>query len=191
MDLCPTQICVGYQAAKNKQKRLEKKSKKELEEYLEAHPIPIVKGYESKLYLIDHHHLLVALHEMNIKKTYINQTLDLSHLSHDEFWKEMQTRKYIWPYDEHGRELSLMEFVAKLPHNVEGLKDDPYRTLAGMLKDNEAYKKNWTPFSEFHWANHMRKLMPLYGGNITSLDLYSATILAQSPASSHLPGFKS
>lgn len=188
-ELYPTQICVGFQAAKNKQKRLENKRNQELIEYLESHPIPVVKGYESRYYLIDHHHLLVALDEMKIKKVYIKEVLDLSHLDHDAFWNEMKVRKYIWPFDQHGRELSLMEFVAKLPRTIDELNDDPYRTLAGMLKDNNAYTKDWTPFSEFHWANHLRKLIPLYGGKVTDMDVKTATVLAKSQACSHLPGW--
>jgi hypothetical protein len=162
MSLHPTQIAVGYQQVAEKYERLDKKSKKDLQEYLETHHVPVVKGYDNKLFIIDHHHLCCALHRIDPDfKVYIDIVVDLSHLSYIDFWKTMYEKKYVWLYDENGKELSLEEFPRRLPGNILGLQNDPYRAMAGVVRKLGAYEKDWTPFAEFTWANFLRNKVHL------------------------------
>ncbi len=50
-------------------------------------------------------------------------------------------KHYIWRHDHTGRALSLDEFVEALPADVRGLKDDPYRSLAALVRLQGGYDK--------------------------------------------------
>ncbi|TRY21448.1 chromosome partitioning protein ParB, partial [Brevibacillus sp. LEMMJ03] len=44
--------------------------------------------------------------------------------------------------------------------SITGLKDDPYRSLAGELRRAGGFAKDTTPFSEFLWADFLRRRIP-------------------------------
>ena len=44
-----------------------------------------------------------------------------------------------------------------IPKSVTELKDDPYRSLAGELRRLGGFAKDTTPFSEFLWADFLRR----------------------------------
>ena len=46
-----------------------------------------------------------------------------------------------------------------LPKSVTELKDDPFRSLAGELRRVGGFAKDTTPFSEFLWADFLRRQM--------------------------------
>lgn len=69
----------------------------------------------------------------------------------------MKENKYIWLYDHVGVEIALEKFLELLPKTIRDLKNDPYRSLASILKKKGVYKKNQAPFSEFVWVNYFRK----------------------------------
>jgi hypothetical protein len=46
---------------------------------------------------------------------------------------------------------------AKIPKSVDRLKDDPFRSLAGELRRAGGFAKDTTPFSEFLWADFLRR----------------------------------
>lgn len=191
--LRPTQLAVGMQQVEEKKqkivdKQLLKKPKK-LDKFLLKHVIPAVRGPGGDLYIIDHHHLGSALYQLGVPEVYATVIADLSNLSLDDFWKEMLARKYIWCHDELGNTLPLGEFVKKLPRSFPGLKDDPYRSLAALVRKAGGYTKDWTPFSEFHWANFFRSKIAM-GDNAPVTALVSLGIQhSRHPTASHLPGF--
>jgi hypothetical protein len=43
-----------------------------------------------------------------------------------------------------------------MPASVNGLIDDPFRSLAGAIKRAAGYAKDKSPFSEFRWADFLR-----------------------------------
>jgi hypothetical protein len=43
---------------------------------------------------------------------------------------------------------------------VADLKDDPFRSLAGELRRAGGFAKDTTPFSEFLWADYLRRRLP-------------------------------
>ena len=43
------------------------------------------------------------------------------------------------------------------PKTVADLVDDPFRSLAGELRRVGGYAKDTTPFSEFLWADYLRR----------------------------------
>jgi hypothetical protein len=44
-----------------------------------------------------------------------------------------------------------------IPKTVADLKDDPFRSLAGELRRVGGFAKDTTPFSEFLWADFLRR----------------------------------
>lgn len=114
--------------------------------------IPCVKGPPSdhpSYWLVDHHHLSYALTLAGVKEAYIVVIEDLSGLSMDQFWATMEERKRIWAKDSTGKALSLNEVVSMLPSSISELKDDPHRSLSGLLRRAGGYEKSRVPFSEF------------------------------------------
>jgi hypothetical protein len=73
---------------------------------------------------------------------------------------------------------------------VSGLVDDPFRSLAGELRRAGGYAKDTTPFSEFLWADFLRRRMKR---KLVERDferaLEKALQLAEGKDASYLPGW--
>ena len=152
-DLRPTQITVGMREVEVKRKRWrEKGSKKELK-FLEDHMIPVILGPKERHYVIDHHHLARALHEEGRKDVLVTVVANLSKIEKDAFWVFLDNRSWLHPFDEHGRRREYSD----IPSSVSDLVDDPYRSLAGELRRIGGFAKDTTPFSEFLWADFLRR----------------------------------
>ena len=101
LDLRPTQITVGMREVEAKRK--EWRATKEGEKFLGKHMIPVVLGPKGRHYIIDHHHLALALHEEGVKDVAVTVIEDLSKLDHDSFWFVMDNRDWTHPFDADGR----------------------------------------------------------------------------------------
>jgi hypothetical protein len=155
-DLRPTQITVGMREvhAKRKGWREKKgKSAKKGGEFLGKHMIPVILGPGGHHYVIDHHHLARALHEEGVKDILVTVVANLSMLERDAFWFVLDNRSWMHPYDDKGRR---RDYKA-IPKSISGLVDDPFRSLAGELRRAGGYAKDTTPFSEFLWADFLRR----------------------------------
>ena len=62
-DLRPTQITVGLREVAVKRKRWREIGGKKGAKFLGKHMIPVILGPKKRHYVIDHHHLALALHE--------------------------------------------------------------------------------------------------------------------------------
>ena len=71
----------------------------------------------------------------------------------DQFWIVLDHHSWVHPYDHQGRRVDF----ARIPKRVDGLKDDPFRSLAGELRRAGGFAKDVTPFSEFLWADALRR----------------------------------
>ncbi len=65
----------------------------------------------------------------------------------------LDNRGWMHPFDDKGRR----QDTSSIPKSVTGLVDDPYRSLAGELRQVGGYAKDTTPFSEFLWADFLRR----------------------------------
>jgi hypothetical protein len=154
LSLRPTQMTVGMREVKEKRQRWrEHKSKKKQAELLGRHMIPVVLGPDERYYVVDHHHLARALHDEGVKDILVSLIGDLSMVERDAFWGVMDNKRWVYPYDAKGER----RHFSDLPKSVEGLKDDPYRSLAGELRRAGGFAKDTTPFSEFLWADFLRR----------------------------------
>lgn len=186
--LRPTQITVGMIEVEDKREYLKKLGHQEVKDFLLGRPIPAVFGPEEKLYLTDHHHLARALSEAGIERGYFLVEADFSLLDEERFWTTMNANAWVHPIDEHGRHRG----VDDIPHHLEGLRDDSYRSLAGYVRNAGGYEKTPTAFAEFLWADFFRPRVRI-GPTRADFEVAvkKALALAGSKEASKLPGYKS
>ncbi|HLZ75818.1 ParB-like protein [Phenylobacterium sp.] len=184
--LHPTQITVGFREVAEKRREWRERSDKKGSEYLGRHMIPIVWGPKDRAYILDHHHLCRALLEDGVEEVLVDAILDLRTLSGREFWSYLDNRAWCHPYDETGARVGFKAIPAK----VAALRDDPYRSLAGELRRAGGFAKDITPFSEFIWADYLRRRVKpkLVAGDFGSA-LTRALKLSKAQAANYLPGW--
>jgi hypothetical protein len=153
VDLKPTQITVGMREVLNKRKRWRDLGTKKDQKFLGKHIIPVVLGPKQRAYVVDHHHLARALHEEGVKEVAIVVGNNLSGLDRDAFWTVMDNRNWMHPYDADG----VRRPYRDIPKSIADLIDDPFRSLAGELRRAGGFAKDTTPFSEFLWADFLRR----------------------------------
>jgi len=185
-DLRPTQITIGMREVEAKRQRWREKGDKKGTEYLARHMIPVVKGPKQHLYMLDHHHLGRALHEEGVEKVLVTVIANLSGLDKEAFWVFLDNRAWLHPFDDQGRRCS----YADIPKAVDDLVDDPFRSLAGELRRIGGFAKDTTAFSEFLWADALRRRMKrkLVEDNFERA-LEVAMRFAKSTEAHYLPGW--
>jgi hypothetical protein len=185
-DLRPTQITVGMREVHEKQRGWQKQEKKKRAEFLGRHMIPVIRGPKDRLYVIDHHHLSLALHNEGVEQVLVTIVADLRTLAIDEFWVFLDNRALVHPYDAAGHRRGFEQ----IPKTVMGLKDDPFRSLAGELRRAGGFAKDTTPFSEFIWADFLRRrIKATTAKNEFPRALKQAMKLAKADGASYLPGW--
>jgi hypothetical protein len=186
--LRPTQIAVGKRLVKLKRKGLRAFERKPLElvDFILAHPIRVVIGPDSEAFIIDHHHLGCALLKEEFVTAPVKVEDDLSRLSVADFWGELERRSWVHPLDGQG----MARPTSEIPASLEGMDDDPYRSLAGFVRMAGGFRKTDAPYVEFLWADYFR---PLVQRKLLDADfekiVKQAVGLAVQPDASHLPGF--
>ncbi len=186
LDLKPTQITVGLHEVDEKRKRIRAMKAESEDSFLGHHMIPTVLGPKGRHYVIDNHHLALALHKEGVEAVLVTVVSDLSALSKDSFWRFLDNRTWCHPYDAEGERVAF----AEIPGAITGLKDDPYRSLAGDLRHAGGYAKDLTPFSEFLWADFLRdKVKPKAIDKNYDKALAAALAHAKSADAQFLPGW--
>jgi hypothetical protein len=184
--LRPTQITVGMREVAAKRARWREEGTKKGAEFLGKHMIPVVLGPKDRHYVVDHHHLARALHDEGVKDVLIAVVANLSKLDPDAFWFVLENRNWMHAFDDKGRRRS----HADIPKSVSGLVDDPFRSLAGELRRAGGYAKDTTPFSEFLWADFLRRRIKRKAVEDNfSHALEKALQLAKSRDAGYLPGW--
>ena len=152
IELRPTQMTLGMREVVMKQASWKERDPKDLEKFLGSHMVPVIVGPGQQKYLIDHHHLARALHEIGVESVFVTIVTDLHKLDVATFWNMMDYHGWTHPFDAKGRRCD----YAELPATVEDMHDDPYRSLAGELRRIGGFAKDSTPYSEFVWADFLR-----------------------------------
>lgn len=186
LNLRPTQMTVGLIEVRRKRDLWKTKTDADLERFLSSHMAPTILGPGNEHYLIDNHHLARALFEEGVKSIFVAVVADLTRLPLDHFWTMMDFKGWTHPYDEVGRRRAYSD----LPSSVKKMADDPYRSLAGELRNYGGFAKDSTPFAEFLWADFLR---PRIKAKAIAADfegtLAEALTLAKSPEAAYLPGW--
>jgi len=185
-ELRPTQITVGLGEVAEKRREWRAHPEGKKADFLGSHLIPVVLGPKGRFYVIDHHHLARALFDEGVVEIAVTVVSDLSGLEAEAFWVYLDNRAWMHLYDADG----VRQDHKKLPKHVEGMVDDPFRSLAGALRRAGGYAKDTTPFSEFLWADFLRRRIK---GKQASAQpdaaLVEAMRLAKLPEAGYLPGW--
>jgi hypothetical protein len=155
LDLRPTQITVGMREVLAKRKLWREAGTKKGGKFLGKHMIPVILGPKHRHYVVDHHHLARALHDEGVKDIAVTVIANLNRLDRDAFWTVLDNRNWMHPFDAEGRRRHYRD----IPKSVAELIDDPFRSLAGELRRAGGFAKDTTPFSEFLWADFLRRRM--------------------------------
>ena len=185
--LRPTQITVGLIEVHDKRDKLLSLKKNERQEFLEAHPVPAVWGPDGKLYITDHHHLGRACSEAGVDTGFFLVEDDFSKVSIAQFWPKMAAAQWVHPIDQVGKPRPFED----IPNHLEKLVDDPYRSLAGYVRNAGGFEKTPTAFAEFVWADFFRPRIRIGGTRAEFHNCVDGAVrLAMSPEAAHLPGYK-
>jgi hypothetical protein len=185
-DLRPTQITVGMREVVEKRQRWREHKGKKRSEFLGKHMIPVILGPKERPYVIDHHHLARALFDEGTKNVLITVMADLKALEPEAFWVVLDHRGWVHPYDENGQRRGFRA----IPKSVSELLDDPFRSLAGELRRAGGFAKETTPFSEFLWADFLRRRIERKSVEKDfAKAMEKALALAKSQEAHYLPGW--
>jgi hypothetical protein len=183
--LRPTQITVGMREVEAKRRHW-RESQKNMADFLGTHMIPVIRGAEDRYFVIDHHHLALALHREGMKDVAVTVVADLRKLDKDAFWVYLDNRGWMHPFDREGRRREYRD----VPRKITDLVDDPFRSLAGELRRAGGFAKDTTPFSEFLWADFFRRRI---SRKVADTDfagaMKQAMRLAKSADADYLPGW--
>jgi hypothetical protein len=185
-DLRPTQMTVGLREVEAKRKLWREEAETKGGEFLGKHMIPVLLGPKNRYYVTDHHHLTRALLDEGVKDILVNVIADLRAVHKDSFWILLDNKGWCHPYDHAGNRREFSD----IPRRIADLKDDPFRSLSGELRRAGGYAKDATPFSEFIWADFLRRRID---AKTVEKDFESALAkalkLAKKEAASYLPGW--
>lgn len=186
LDLRPTQMTAGFAEVALKRREWGALSKKDRKQLLQSHWFPAVLGPRGRSFIVDHHHLGLALHEEGVARVKLMVLDDLSYLAPTIFWRVMEQRNWVHPFDDKGNRRAYVD----IPTCLTDLRDDPYRSLAGMLRSAGGYAKDSSPFAEFLWADYLRPhVTRAQIRKDMTLALREAQGLARSPLARYLPGW--
>jgi len=189
-DLRPMQFAIGLREVKMRAAKVRLMNPQELDHYLDDHLGTIVIGPGGAPFVVDKHHLARVLIEAKAGSVIRARVLEnASKLSEPEFWAHMKEKKWVYLYDEHGK--GPLD-PADLPRTIAAMRDDPYRSLAWMVRTRGAVSKvEETPFAEFVWANFFRSRIPFQDTDAGFDEAVNQAMkLAHSPEAKDLPGFK-
>ncbi len=185
-DLRPTQITVGMREVAAKRQAWRNKAGDKADLFLGQHMVPVIVGPKERLYVIDHHHLARALLDEGVESVLVTVVADLKRLDAEAFWFVLDNRSWMHPFDADGRRRR----YSSIPKAIADLVDDPFRSLAGALRLAGGYAKDTTPFSEFLWADFLRRRIKRRRVEQDFEDaLADALDLAKSTAADFLPGW--
>ena len=184
--LRPTQLTAGFTEVQEKARQWSLMRKKERKIAIEQHVFPAVLGLGRHYYIVDHHHLGIALLDEGVRDVYVAVLDDLSWLAPPVFWRTMEFRSWSHPYDGRG----IRRDYRDMPKRLRDLEDDPYRSLAGLVRSAGGFAKDQAPFVEFLWADFYR---PRVTAQLIKKDPERATRdgvrLARSHDARYLPGW--
>ena len=186
LDLHPTQMTAGFAEVVLKRREWAALSKKDRKELLASHWFPAVLGPRGRSFIVDHHHLGLALLEEGVERVKLMVLEDLSYLAPTIFWRVMEQRNWVHPFDSNGKR----QPYTAIPARITDLSDDPHRSLAGLLRSAGGFAKDASPFAEFLWADYLRE--HISRGQIRKaidVALREAQGLAKSPLARYLPGW--
>jgi len=188
--LQPTQMCVGMAEIRSRQRDFAEEDAADRRRYLRGKPTPLVRSAAGELWMVDRHHRLRALLELEPQATafgYVALQLEVS--ERHQVLEALHQRGWLYLYD--GRGLGPLAPTA-LPSSLTGTLDDPYRSLVWKLKREKVIAAApLIPFHEFRWGAWLRsRTLPPFSSDRLEPALPAARALARSRAAEHLAGWQ-
>jgi len=185
-DLRPTQMTVGMREVSVKREEWRNRPRNSAGKYLGSHMIPSVLGPGGHPWIIDHHHLALAMHDEGVEDVMVSVVAKLDTLSNKRFMAFMDANNWLHTYDAHGKRREFDD----LPHKLTDMTDDPYRSLAGEVRRAGGYAKSATPYTEFLWADFFRdQIKEKQLKDHFNKAVAEAVPIARSSDAQHLPGW--
>jgi hypothetical protein len=145
--LHPTQAAVGMREVEIRIVKMKGWSAKKRERFMQEKTAPIVIGPRNAVYLLDHHHLARLLLESKIMPVmYAEIKGNYAALAEQDFWAMMKQRNWVYLFDEAGHALN---DPSRLPKRIMDLRDDPYRSLSWLVREQGGYEQVDAPYLEF------------------------------------------
>ena len=105
----------------------------------------------------------------------------------DRLRPKMAVAHWVHPIDCTGKPRPFEE----IPDHLEKWVDDPYRPLAGYVRDAGGFEKTPTAFAEFLWADFFRPRVAIGPTRpVFNKSVDGAMRIASSADAAHLPGYK-
>jgi len=158
-ELAPTQPTIGRFEVSLKAERFRLMSPRDLDGYLDEKRskdkgVQVVKG-QGRFWVVDGHHTLTALNSLSeVRVLYLEQLEDWTGLDEQAFWKRMRKRGWVLERGR-GEPMSRETFSERLG----GLLDDPFRSLAWLIRKMGAFEDLKRPYQEFTVADFLRAHM--------------------------------
>ena len=154
--LQPTQLCLGLAEVRSRARDFSLETAAERRRYLRTRPVPVAVSSAGEYWMIDRHHRLRALMEVDAEATaFCSVVLLLVGASRAHCLEELNRRGWLYLRDSEGRGPLPPE---RLPMNLGSLGDDPFRSLVWKLKQEGLIRAQpQVPFLEFHWASWLRR----------------------------------
>lgn len=189
-DLQPTQLCVGLAEVRSRREDFRGENRDQRRGYLKEKPVPLVRSGNGALWMVDRHHRLRALIELDPAATtfgYVVLQLSVNH--RDEVLEALHQRGWLYLFDGRGRGPLA---PAVLPRRLEALEDDPYRSLVWKLKRERVIAPApLIPFHEFRWGAWLRsRRLPPFSSERLEPALPAARALARSSSAAQLAGWQ-
>ena len=185
-ELRPTQMTVGLHEVEAKRREWREAKGSKRQKILGRHAVPTVIGPKGRFYVVDHHHMARALLDEGEKTLQVYILSDLSAVEKPAFWTVLDNSGWCHAYDHKGRRCELSD----IPKSLADMKDDPYRSLAGQLRRSGGFAKTDKPFSEFIWADFLRRRVE---EDVVTKDFAGALVtaleLAKQQDARYLPGW--
>jgi hypothetical protein len=187
--LHPTQMCVGLAEVLHRREDFASDSPKQRREYLKAKPVPLVRNGNGEYWMVDRHHRLRGLLELDADASawgYIVMELASTHKT--EVLTALHKKGWLYLYNSRG--IGPLT-TSDLPENLKELQDDPFRSLVWKLKQEGVIEAApLIPFHEFRWGAWLRrKALPPFCSLKLNPALPAARAYAKSAAASRLAGW--
>ena len=134
---------------------IQRRSERDFLNYLLKHnkEEPIIIGPGGIFYITDHHHLARALYDVGASNTYCTIVENLSNANPDDFWKHLEDKNEVYLKDQNGNPIT----PHGLPTSVKDLSNNPFRSLAGAVREACGFEKgdkisSGEDYLEFQWA---------------------------------------
>ncbi|MCP9801226.1 ParB/Srx family N-terminal domain-containing protein [Synechococcus sp. RedBA-s] len=154
--LQPTQLCLGLAEVRSRARDFARESAAERRRYLRTRPVPVAVSSAGEHWMIDRHHRLRALMEVDSSATaFCAVVLELVGASRAHCLEELNRRGWLYLRDGEDRGPLPPE---RLPIDLGGLEDDPFRSLVWKLRQEGLIRAQpQVPFLEFHWGRWLRR----------------------------------